>query len=43
MLLTLTVLLKLEQAWDVRDISCLTGEDDPFGKIRAFQAPGLNF
>ncbi len=43
MLLALTVLFKLEQTWNVRDISCLTGEDDPFSKIRAFRAPGLNF
>ncbi len=43
MLLTPAVLLKLEQTWNVRDISCLTGEDDPFSKIRTFRAPGLNF
>ena len=42
MLLTLTVLFKLEQTWNVRDISCLTGKDYPFSKIGAFQAPGLN-
>ncbi len=43
MLFTLTVLLELEQTWDVRYISCLTGENDPFSKIGAFQTPGLNF
>ena len=42
MLLTLTVLFKLEQTWNVWDVSCLTGEYDPFGKIGAFHAPGLN-
>ena len=43
MLFTLTVLFKLEQTWNVRDFSCLTGKDYPFSKIGAFEAPGLNF
>jgi hypothetical protein len=42
MLFTLTILFKLEQTWNVRDLSCLTGEDDPFSKIGTFQALGLD-
>jgi hypothetical protein len=42
MLLTLTVLFKLEQTWNVRDFSCLTCKEDPLSKIGAFRAPGLN-
>jgi|GEM_PF-6741022 len=43
MLLALAVFFKLKQTWNVRGLSCLTGEDDPFSKIGAFQSPGLNF